>query len=151
MIPGARYSHVLRSIGSERDDFLKWYDGLKELDRELIGSPETLWKMFKKNKPAHDAEDDDDHNTNTANDSTSTSNNRINDSAAEQVNARGAAAKAAKPATICSDDDRIAELVAKNERWHHFGVDLRTSLDSGEGSLKTGLRKELGRLLEDAA
>ena len=63
----------------------------------------------------------------------------------------GAAAKAAKQATIRSNEDRNAELVAKNERWHDFGVDLRTSLGSGESTLKTGLRKELGRLLEDAA
>ena len=154
---------VLRNIGGDRERFLAWYDGLKESVRELIGSPGVLWEMFKKQMPAAADVEDDDHdqnhnhnnnrsaaNTNTANDSI---NDSTNDSTTEQhterVKARSAASKAANQAKIRYDEDCITER--NNGRWHDFGVDLRASLDSGESTLKTGLREELDRLLEDAA
>ena len=142
---------VLHQIGGDREDFLKWYDDLSEEVRERTGYPEKLWRMFKNEKKKPDPDPDDDHNNEqdaaTTNGST---NDSANDSATEPGTAGGAAAQPTDQG-IRTDDDRMAELVAKNERWHDFGLELRTSVDNGESTLKAGLREKLDRLLEGAA
>ena len=135
---------VLRHIGSDRENFLKWYDDLPEKVRERTGYPDTLWGLFKdqKKKPEGAAKKkphpDTDHNNEQA---------AANNDSTTEHNAGGASDQAG----IRTDDDRVAELVAENERWHNFGRALLRSVDSGESTLEAVLREELDRLLEDAA
>ena len=143
---------AVRQIGGDREDFLEWYDNLSEEVRERTGYPETLWGMFKNEKKKPDPNTDvRDHNNEQGAANTNTTNDNITEQDTEQVNAGGVSAEPADQAGIRTDDDRMAELVAKNERWQDFGLELRNSLDSGESTLKTGLREELDRLLEGAA
>src|SRR5262249_22396688 len=53
---------VLRQIGGDREDFLKWYDNLSEEVRDRTGYPETLWRMFRnENKNKKPDPEPDDH------------------------------------------------------------------------------------------
>jgi hypothetical protein len=137
---------VLRHIGGDREDFLKWYDHLSEEVREGTGYPATLWAMFKdQKKPDPDANHNPkrgaakkkpDADTNHNTEGGAANNDSTTDSATEHGNAGGATDQAG----IQTDD-------ANNRGWRDFGLQLRTSVDSGDSTLTAGLREELDRLL----
>ena len=112
---------TLRQIGGNRERFLQWYDdNLSEAQREKVGYPRTLWRMFERDllKPKS-------KNTEVG--------AELKDEAGEQAR---------------DDADRMSDLVDRDQRWQDFGERLRQSLTSGSSNLEPGLREELDSLLE---
>jgi hypothetical protein len=149
---------VLRKIGGERERFLEWYDDDKRADmRERVGHPETLWGMFEKAvpslAPAGRQEQRDDADDARADDEP------VDEKAAASTDAK-ATDKAprssvnARTLTARTDAERMADLVATNEKWHDialtwldFGTMPLDSMNDGRSTLESRLREKLDDLL----